>query len=71
MTVIVFLKTRRSTTPKKLPDVNLVDYDGNSVKLFLFKRKMERLTFGFTNCPDVCPTAMASYKNEIKQLNPN
>ena len=66
----LFENATKLPTPKKLPDVNLVDYDGNSVKLSSLKGKWNVLTFGFTNCPDVCPTAMASYKNEIKQLNP-
>ena len=53
---------------KDLPDVKLIDSDSSSIQLSTFKGKWTILTFGFTNCPDVCPSAMASFKNEIQGL---
>jgi len=45
----------------------LTDYNGQSRSLSDFKGKAVVLFFGYTQCPDVCPTSMAELA-EIKRL---
>jgi len=40
-------------------DFTLKDHNGNEVSLYNFKDKFVLLTFGYTNCPDICPTTLA------------
>lgn len=46
--------------PVTLPDVPLVDQNGNAFGLGDLKGRWSLLFFGFTHCPDVCPTALAN-----------
>lgn len=48
-------------------DIRLPDIDGHERSLADFKGKAVMLFFGFTQCPDVCPTALARAV-EIKRL---
>lgn len=47
----------------------LTGHDGKRRTLADFKGKMVVLTFGFTNCPDVCPTTLADVAQVRKGLN--
>lgn len=40
-------------------DFHLRDHDGNKKSLADFKGKYVMMFFGFTQCPDICPTALA------------
>lgn len=44
--------------------------DGKSHRLADFKGKVVALFFGYTHCPDVCPTAMSELNRAIKLLGP-
>ena len=46
-------------TPKAAPDFTLTDQNGQSWTLSEQRGKVVLLFFGFTNCPDVCPTTLA------------
>ena len=46
--------------------LNLVDHDGQPRTLADFKGKVSVLFFGFTQCPDVCPTTMLELA-QVKQ----
>jgi protein SCO1/2 len=46
--------------------LNLTDQDGRARSLADFKGKVVVLFFGFTQCPDVCPTTMAEVA-EVKR----
>lgn len=48
-------------------DFRLTDPDGKERTLADFKGKVVLMFFGFTQCPDVCPTALARAA-EVKQL---
>jgi len=48
-------------------DLRLPDIDGRARSLADFKGKAVLLFFGFTQCPDVCPTALARAA-EVKKL---
>lgn len=48
--------------------LNLVDHTGKPRTLADFKGKAIALFFGYTHCPDVCPTTMADLKQAMKLL---
>ena len=47
---------------------HLADHTGKSRTLDDFKGKVIVLFFGYTHCPDVCPTTMSDLKNTMKLL---
>jgi len=49
-------------------DFALTGHDGKPRTLADFKGKVVLFFFGFTNCPDFCPTALASYKKALQLL---
>ncbi len=49
-------------------DFQLIDQNGKKVKLSDFKDKIVLLFFGYTNCPDVCPTTMNKLAKLLKYL---
>lgn len=51
--------------PKPL---TLIDHTGKLRTMSDFKGKAVILFFGFTHCPDVCPTTMLDLKNAMKLL---
>lgn len=74
----VFLVANRISTPYvfkgsiidppiEAPDFELVTYDGETYRLNDQKGKLVLIFFGYTNCPDVCPTTLAEYK-QIRML---
>lgn len=48
--------------------LSLTDHTGKSRTLADFKGKAVILFFGYTHCPDVCPTTMADLKQTMKML---
>ena len=48
----------------------LAGHDGKPRTLADFRGKAVVLTFGFTHCPDVCPTTLAELAGAMKQLGP-
>ena len=46
------------TPPRPLPEFQLVDQDGAAFELSHLKNRWSLLFFGFTHCPDVCPTTL-------------
>lgn len=51
-------------------DFTLTDHHGKPVKLSDFKGKVVALVFGYTHCPDVCPTNLLTFAEALKQLGP-
>lgn len=49
-------------------DFRLTDFAGKVRTLADFKGKAVLLFFGYTHCPDVCPTTLADAARAIKQL---
>jgi protein SCO1/2 len=49
----------------------LTDHTGRRRTLVDFRGKVVLLFFGFTNCPDVCPTAMAEMAQVVGRLGPD
>ncbi len=52
-------------------DFALTDHTGKPRTLADFKGKAVVMFFGYTQCPDVCPTTMAEMANVMKQLGPD
>ncbi len=48
--------------------LSLTDHTGKKRNLSDFKGKVVALFFGYTHCPDVCPTTMFDLKNAMKLL---
>ena len=52
-------------------DGTMVDHNGQARSIKDFNGKVVVLFFGFTQCPDVCPTSMAELAEAKKQLEKN
>jgi protein SCO1/2 len=50
--------------------LSLTDHTGQPRTLAEFKGKAVALFFGYTHCPDVCPTTMTDMKKTMKLLGP-
>jgi protein SCO1/2 len=51
-------------------DFALTDHNGKPRTLADFKGKVVVMFFGYTQCPDVCPTTMAELAGVMKELGP-
>ncbi|MFK7967345.1 MAG: SCO family protein [Burkholderiaceae bacterium] len=51
-------------------DFKLTDHEGNSRQLSDFAGKVLVVFFGFTFCPDICPTTLAQMKAVRESLSP-
>ncbi|MBV8045798.1 MAG: SCO family protein [Paludibacterium sp.] len=49
-------------------DFTLTDHTGKPRALSSFRGKVVALFFGYTHCPDVCPTTLLEYANIYKKL---
>lgn len=49
-------------------DFHLADHKGQPRSLTDFRGKVVMMFFGFTNCPDICPTTMADMAQVIRNL---
>ena len=54
--------------PKALNDFNLTDKNGQPMSLETLKGKWNLVFFGYTYCPDICPTALTSMAEVYKAL---
>lgn len=53
--------------PKPLPDFTL-SAEGGAVSLSQFRGRLVLLYFGYTNCPDICPTSLGSLGQALNLL---
>ncbi len=53
--------------PKEIGDFTLTDHTGQPFRLSDLRGKVALLFFGYTNCPDICPTTLAEFKR-VKAL---
>jgi len=64
-------QTERATIlpqPRTLPPLDLVDQDGRPVPADFFVGHWTLVFFGFTQCPDICPTTLATLAQAVRQL---
>jgi protein SCO1/2 len=62
------LKAGVFSPPRTAPDFSLRGSDGAELKLSRYRGKVAILEFGFTACPDVCPTTLAALAQARRQL---
>ena len=55
-------------TPRSIDDFQLVDHHGVPFNRARFEGKWTLVFFGFTYCPDICPTTMAFLNNFMANL---
>ena len=56
------------STPRALPTLELTDQDGRPLGADFFAGHWTLVFFGFTQCPDVCPTTLATLSQAVKTL---
>lgn len=54
--------------PRAAPELALRGSDGNELRLDRYRGKVVVLGFGFSSCPDVCPTTLAALAGARKKL---
>lgn len=52
-------------------NLSLTDHNGVHRTLADFKGKLVVLFFGYTHCPDVCPTTLADVASALRQMTPD
>lgn len=57
----------RFESPRPLSDFELIDHEENPVGHASLKNRWSLLFFGFTYCPDVCPTTLAVLSNALAE----
>lgn len=62
---------RNSTTENPANDFALTDQNGKPFRLSQLRGKVVFLFFGYTHCPDACPTTMAKLSRVYKLLERN
>ena len=62
----------RKKTPKKISDIieniNLVDHHGTKFNFNTLNGNPSLLFFGFTHCPEICPTTLSQLSEVTKNL---
>lgn len=51
-------------------DFRLTDHNGQARTLADFRGKVVAVFFGYTHCPDVCPTTLSDFAAALQQLGP-
>ena len=62
------LKAGTFDPPRAAPDFSLKGSDGTELQLSRYRGKVVVLGFGFTHCPEVCPTTLAMLAKARKKL---
>lgn len=52
------------------PEIELTRSNGESFRLSQMREDIVLLFFGYTSCPDVCPTTMAEMKSALEKIDP-
>jgi protein SCO1/2 len=52
------------------PEIQLTNFDGQAFQLSQQRGKVVLLFFGYTSCPDVCPTTLAEFRKVFAELGP-
>ena len=73
---VIFIVTGRGPSPIAMPSAvggpfNLIDQNGKSITDQDMKGKPFLVFFGFTHCPDVCPTTLFDVSEVFRALGPD
>ncbi len=75
LALILILGLSYSMHTKAMPDMNLalsdvefITSESSSLKLEKFKGKIILVFFGYTHCPDICPTTLLDIAKTLKDL---
>jgi len=63
-----FLGTTYAEPYPVAPEIELTHANGTSFRLSEMRGKVVMLFFGYTSCPDVCPTTMAELKQALEKI---
>lgn len=55
-------------TPRIFSDFELIDHRGDKFNIARMKDKWTIVFFGFTNCPDICPTTLAILNDTYSKM---
>lgn len=55
-------------SPRSTSDFSLTAQDGNDARLSDFRDKIVLIYFGYTYCPDICPTTLSTYALALEEL---
>lgn len=64
-------EARATQAPGIASDFELVDQTGRTVRDEDFRGRWQLVFFGFTSCPDVCPTTLANMTAALEELGPD
>ncbi len=56
---------------RQAPRFALTGHDGDKVRLDQFQDKIVLISWGYTNCPDICPLTLANLKEVVSLLGPD
>jgi protein SCO1/2 len=56
--------------PRLAPDFSLQGSDGRELKISSHRGKVVLLAFGYSSCPEVCPTTLATFADARRRLGP-
>jgi protein SCO1/2 len=62
------LKAGQFDPPRVAPDFALASSNGGTLRLSSYRGKVVLMAFGFTSCPEVCPTTLATLSAAHKKL---
>ena len=62
------LKSGAFEPPRMAPELNLAGSDGKDLKLERYRGKVVALGFGYSNCPEVCPTTLSRLAKARRSL---
>jgi len=64
------LKSGAFEPPRMAPELNLAGSDGKVLELQRYRGKVVALGFGYTHCPEICPTTLARLAKARASLGP-
>lgn len=53
---------------RALPEFELLDHNGNTLRRADLKGKWSLIFFGYTHCPDICPTSLQTLADMMKAI---
>ena len=67
LTINYFKENSKINLQSILSKTNLITHNGTPINEIIFLNKPTFLFFGFTHCPEVCPTTLSTLTNNINQ----